>query len=349
MRCVIGVGAVAAVAGAGLSGCGSAPGEVFDGKGPVRVWPSPPDEARIRYVGELKTSADLKPGRSFGKGVGELLFGKEAALGMLSPMGVCTDGKDRVFVADSNAQVLHVFDLGTRAYSRWAPPGRTPGFGQPVAVAFDSFGGRVLVSDSVGGVVETFDLAGVYKGALGAGVLKRPCGIAVDGTNGRVFVVDVVAHQVVVFNAAGEEIARAGGRGSGPGEFNYPTNVALDGEGRMYVSDTLNFRVQVFDSELRPIKQIGKKGDMPGYFSQPKGISVDAEGHVFVVDANFEAVQVFDGEGELLMTFGREGQGAGEFWLPAGIYADASGRVWVADTYNKRVEVFETIARRKSP
>jgi DNA-binding beta-propeller fold protein YncE len=340
---------MAAITGAGLPGCGSAPGEVFDSKGPVRVWPAPPDEARIRYVGELRTSADLKPGRSFGEGVGEFLFGKDAVLGMLSPMGVCTDGKERVFVADSNAQVVHVFDLGTRVYARWAPPGRLPGFGQPVAVAFDPYGGRVLVSDSVGGVVETFDLAGVYKGPLGAGVLKRPCGVAVDGRNGRVFVVDVVAHQVVVFDSAGAEIARVGGRGSGLGEFNYPTNVALDAGGRMYVSDTLNFRVQEFDSELRPIRQIGRKGDMPGYFSQPKGISVDAEGHVFVVDANFEAVQVFDAEGQLLMTFGREGQGPGEFWLPAGICADAQGRVWVADTYNKRVEVFETIAGRKTP
>ena len=56
-------------------------------------------------------SDDLKPGKSFFQGMGEMVFGRGPARSMLTPYAVCTDGADRLFVADSNAQVVHVFDL----------------------------------------------------------------------------------------------------------------------------------------------------------------------------------------------------------------------------------------------
>jgi len=323
-----------------LGACAARPGVVFDPANTAHRWPLPPDEPRIAFVGELRADRDLKPGRGLGQGLGALLFGKPDARTMLSPLGVCTDGAERVFVADSNAQVVHVFDLRTRRYARWLPPPKVARFSQPVAVAYDPVG-RLLVADSVGSVIFVFDAQGKYLGTLGDGRLGRPCGLAVDAAGGRVFIADPATHEVVVLTRDDAELARIGGRGGGPGEFNYPTNVALDGRGRLYVSDSLNFRIQVFDADLRPLRQFGRKGDMPGYFSQPKGIAVDAGGHLYVVDSNFEAVQVFDSEGNLLMAFGHEGNGPGEFWLPVGIHAGPDGRIWVADSYNRRVQVFQ--------
>src|SRR5205807_7758485 len=100
-----------------------------------------------------------------------------------------------------------------------------------------------------------------------------------------------------------ELLARIGSRGTEPGQFNYPTNVALDSHGRIYVSDSLNFRIQQFGPDFAPIRQIGRKGDLPGYFGQPKGIAIDSQDHLYVLDAHFEAVQVFDAMGQLLMDF----------------------------------------------
>ncbi|NLX49483.1 MAG: hypothetical protein GXY82_06365 [Methanospirillum sp.] len=37
--------------------------------------------------------------------------------------------------------------------------------------------------------------------------------------------------------------------GSGDGEFNYPSGIAVDGAGNVYVADTDNNRIQVFDAE----------------------------------------------------------------------------------------------------
>jgi DNA-binding beta-propeller fold protein YncE len=262
---------------------------------------------------------------------------------MMSPTAVARGGS-KLFVADSNGQVLHVFDLDTRKYTQWRPD--PPGFSMPVAVVPDGAGG-VLVSDSVAGEIYVFDAAGKCVRSLGRGSLQRPCGLAVVGD--RILVADSAAHQVVVLSRSGAELHRVGKRGTGAGEFNFPTNLAVDGSGTVYVSDTLNFRVQVLDAALQPVRMIGKKGDAPGTFAQPKGVALDPDGHLYVVDANFEAVQVFDGTGRLLLAFGGEGRGAGEFWLPSGICIDKDGRIWVADTYNKRVQVFEYLPGEEAP
>lgn len=347
----LGVAAIVVIASVFAAGCSSAPGVVFDAAKESRVWPGPPDVARIAYVGQLRGQGDLKPQRGVGESIGEFLFGKEETVGMVSPMGVCTDGADRVFVADSNAQVVHVYDLKRQRYVQWVPKAPMAGFSRPVGIAWDGTvgsGGRVLVSDAAAGFVFVFDSKGTCTGTIGKGVLKRPCGVAVDRESGRIAVVDVEVHQVVVMSSDGAEVARLGGRGSEGGLFNFPTYVAFDNSGNLYVSDSLNFRVQVFGSDLAFVRAIGRKGDMPGYFSQPKGLAVDSENHLYVVDANFEAVQVFDSSGALLMTFGSEGRGVGEFWLPVGIFCDGSDRLWVADSYNRRVQVFQFLGEVKT-
>jgi DNA-binding beta-propeller fold protein YncE len=329
-----------------LPACGTPPGQIFDPADTVNRWPTPPDQPRIAYLGQIRTDADLKPGRRAMQGLGEALFGKEPPRAMLKPMGVCTDGGSRLFVCDCDAQLVHVFDLSTRDYQQWKPPakGARP-FVQPVALAYGS--GRLFVADSLDGSVFVFDSKGAFQGTIGDNWLHRPCGLAVDTPRERLLVVDSAAHQIVVLGLDGRRLARIGKRGGEPGEFNFPTNIAIDSRGQIYVSDSLNFRVQVLDADFKPLRQFGRKGDLPGYFSQPKGLAIDHDDHLYVVDANFEAVQLFDRDGAVLMSFGKEGHGPGEFWLPVGIHCDPSGRIWVADSFNKRVQVFERLAEQR--
>jgi DNA-binding beta-propeller fold protein YncE len=322
------------------TGCGQPKGELFPLVDPPVVWPPAPEPARIEYVGQLTTTADLKPARSFFQGMGEALFGREDVRSMLTPYALCIDDADRLFVCDSNAQVVHVFDLERRTYETWRPPEEAGSFAQPVGIAIDELG-HLLVADSVAGTVFAFDRRGRYLGDFDGEHVIRPTGLAVDRHRHRVFIADPGAHQVVVLAPDGELLHRLGTRGTELGQFNFPTNVAVDATGRLYVSDSLNFRVQVFDPDLEPLRQIGEQGDLPGYFSRPRGIALDASGHVYVVDAHFEAVQIFDPDGRLLLSFGREGSGPGEFWLPAGIHIDLQNRIWIADCYNRRVQVFQ--------
>lgn len=329
-----------------MLGCGRPAGVIFPPTAKPIVWPAPPERTRIRYVGQLSTSADLKPAVPFGQSLSDALFGKHPIRSMLTPYAVCTDGKDRLFVADSNAQVVHVFDLNTRQYQQWAPNTAIKRFSQPVGIAWDPEG-RLFVSDSVAGCIQVFDSGGKNLGEIGRGIVLRPCGLAYDARGRRLFVADAAAHEIMILSPDGRMLGHVGSRGTRLGQFNYPTNVTLDRQGRLYVADSLNFRVQQFSPDLKPIRQIGRKGDLPGYFSQPKGVAVDTQDHLYVVDANFEAIQIFDDQGRLLLDLGQEGRDPGTFWLPAGIFIDAKNRIWVADCYNRRVQVFDFLPEKQ--
>lgn len=324
-------------------GCGQPMGVVFPPTVSQLVWPSGEQPARIRYVGQLTANEDLKPGKSSLDAIGQAIFGKPDRHALVLPFAVCTDGADRVFVADSSAKIVHVFDLNSRHYAQWKPKEKEPQFSQPVGIAWDARG-RLLVSDSVAGTIFVLDGQGRYQGQIGKGALKRPCGISVQPATGRIYVADSAAHQIVIFSPTGEEVARLGRRGTSPGEFNFPIDVTVDHQGRIYVADALNSRVQQIAPDLKTFRVIAGRGDTPGSFAQPKCLSVDNEDHLYVVDNRFEAVQIFDPDGQLLLNFGQEGHGPGEFWLPTGIFIDAKNRIWIADSYNKRVQVFDYLS-----
>jgi DNA-binding beta-propeller fold protein YncE len=331
-----------------VGGCTQPAGPLFPPLKDAIRWPAPPEPARVQYVGQLTGSKDLKPAVSAIAHLNRTMFGEEPTQSLLTPYAVCTDNKDRLFIADSNAQLVHVMNLKTRGYAQWkANGGGGARLTQPVGIAYDAKHSRLLVSDSIGGVIFVFDNAGHCTNQIGHDILQRPCGLAVDGA-GMIFVADVMAHQVVMLAPDGKLVTRIGHRGEKLGEFNFPTNVAIDHHGRLYVSDSLNFRVQQFGPDLKPVRQIGHKGDLPGYFAQPKGIAIDRDDHLYVIDSQFEAVQIFNDQGELLLSFGEEGQGPGQFWLPTVLSIDTQNRIWVADSYNRRVQVFEYLPEAKS-
>ena len=336
-----------------LASCATPPGEIFPHLANAPKWPPPPDAPRIFYVGQLATSNDLKPGVNGFDALGQAIFGKVDNHGMLSPFAITTDNRSRLFVADSNAQLVHVFDTQTRKYATWTPGKKHAAFAQPVGIAWlsdltapppkpaDPQPGKLFVADSVAGTIFVFNEKGQFLTELGAGILQRPVGIVADAAHNRLLIADVKAHQIIALSLDGQLLQRIGSRGTALGQFNFPTNVTLDNTGQLFVSDSLNFRVQVFSPELKPLRQIGKKGDMPGYFAQPKGVATDAQGHLYVLDSQFENVQVFSPEGQILMDFGEEGIGPGQFWLPTAIFIDTNDRIWVADSYNKRIQVFD--------
>ena len=92
-----------------------------------------------------------------------------------------------------------------------------------------------------------------------------------------------------------------GARGDKDGEFNFPSNVAIERKtGNVYIVDTQNFRIQVFDKGGKFVKRFGQIGDAPGTFTRPKGIGIDSEGHIYVADAAFDNLQIFDEKGQVL-------------------------------------------------
>jgi sugar lactone lactonase YvrE len=300
------------------------------------VWPSPPEIPRIKYLASIATPTDLGVTKSFFRRVWEFFVGEEEE-NIVKPYGIHTDQEERIYVVDSSARVVHVFDRKGQSYRRIGDPKKLK---FPIDVAIGPKG-QILVSDAELGVVLQFDSDGTLLKEIGAGYLTRPAGIAYNPKNGLLYVVDVSQHQVLAFDPQGQVRHRVGRRGEANGEFNFPTNITVDKGGFLYVTDSLNFRVQIFDSEGNFVAKFGQAGDALGYFSKPKGVALDSEGHIYVVEGLYDTVLIFDQKGRLLLNFGNAGAGAGQFWLATGIFIDAQDRIYVADSYNQRIQLFQ--------
>ena len=171
-------------------------------------------------------------------------------------------------------------------------------------------------------------------------VLYQPTGIAYSKIKNEIWVAETGAHRISVFDMSGKLLKRIGRRGTGEGEFNYPTNIWIDREGFAYIVDALNCRVVILDRNGKFISSFGKSGDATGYLARPKGIATDSYGNIYVSDALFNAVQVFDRSGRLLYYFGSQGQGREQFWMPSGIYIDSENFIYIADSYNMRIQIY---------
>ncbi|PWB53750.1 MAG: 6-bladed beta-propeller [Nitrosomonadales bacterium] len=305
------------------------------------VWPSPPLQPRIRYLGSVASPEDIGRKKGFWRKVWEFIRGEEEDEQVARPMAVALDGRDRLLVADTRRGRVHIFDRRSGEYSHLRGSGMQS-MRLPIGLAVDG-GDNVYVADGELNQIFVFRPDGEFDRLLDtAAWLKRPTALAIDRARQRLYVVDTPAHDVKVVDlATGKVQSVIGQRGEERGEFNFPTYVALDRQGRLAVTDSMNMRIQIFDTEGKLVSAFGKHGDGSGDFSAPKGVALDSEGHVYVADAGFDNVQVFDERGKLLLFWGTSGQEAGKFWLPAGLLIDAQDRIYVADSYNKRVQIFQ--------
>lgn len=324
-----------------LTGCATGGGPIFEGVHPPLEWPPRPHPPRLRYIGELRQSADLKPREKFGDTLGRIFIGPKKPKPLYGPRSVVTtDDGARLWIADPGGRCVHLFDLVNRRYQRVRTVGDEP-LESPVALCVGP-PGSIYVSDSARSAIHRLadDSGELLESLRLPEDISRPVSLAYNPVNGELYVVDVVRHDIKVLDRQGRLLRILGGRGSGPGEFNYPLDIALH-DGLLWIADSGNHRVQALTPDGQMVTSIGRAGDASGDLALPKGIAFDSDGHLYVVDARFENIQVFDQSGRLLLAIGGEGTKPGEFWLPAGIFIDATDRVWVCDTYNSRIQLFQ--------
>lgn len=296
-------------------------------------WPPAPAPARMRFVRSIDPAA-VRGKPSFFSKVVRVLIGDREEPRMRQPYGVAVAGDGTVYVADTYGRAIHVYDLKKPGYRSIRVDG-----GSLIGVAVA--GNRLFVTDSESGRLLALDQKGRVQWTLGPTQrLLRPTGLVAAGD--RLYVVDTLGHRVVVVSLAGVIAGSFGSRGSGDGQFNFPTNIAYGGDRHLYVTDAMNFRVQIFDRDGMFLRAFGQLGDGSGDFDKPKGIAVDSAGRVYVVEGLNDVVQMFDDEGRLLLVFGGTGTRDGELYLPSGI-AIANDVVYVADSANRRVAMFEQV------
>ncbi|MCX7148467.1 MAG: hypothetical protein NTY05_03495, partial [Rhodocyclales bacterium] len=237
------------------------------------VWPPGPAQPRVEFVKAFSRAADLGIGKGFFERLKDLLFGA-AETRIVRPMAVVASG-GILYVADPGARGVHRFDTtGSGDYSLIAAADDAP-LPSPVALARGA-AGEVYVADSK--LAQVFVIQPGAKSALAIRLdvkLTQPTGIAFDAASGRLHVVDTAEHRIHIFERDGSLAGSIGRRGTGDGEFNYPTYLWRTAEGRLYVTDSLNFRVQAFDARGRFIGKFGRQGDGTGDAARQKGVATD--------------------------------------------------------------------------
>ena len=320
-----------------LSGCATPPPPPLATQAVHLVWPSPPAEARLGHVQSFSRPEDLGIQRGLLQRVVDFVFGAPNNR-LIRPTAVIED-QGVIYVADPGAKGVHRFDRRSGRYALIHAEGDVA-LPSPVGLAWGE-AGVVYVSDSA--------LGAVYMIRPGAEVATRlalspaptqPTGLAVDPRQHQLLVVDTAQHCIHVYGPDGALLRSLGQRGTGDGEFNFPTLLWRGPAGQLLVTDALNFRTQVLAADGRFLAKFGRAGDGGGDAPRQKGVAADRHGHVYTVDALLSALQVFDAQGQLLLSIGGLGHEAGEFWLPMGLYIGADDMIYVADSYNQRVQVF---------
>lgn len=186
----------------------------------------------------FRLAPDGTPAGEFGAGV------------LLRPTGVVRDARlGRVYVADTHAHDIKVFDDDGRLLATWGRRGGEAGeLNYPTHLALSN--GTLIVCDSLNARVQGFDAEGrptLLFGTRGLyiGNLVRPKGVAADD-EGNIYVVESMHDTLLVYDGKGALLMSLGGTGQDAGRFYLPAGVWVDARNRVFVADMFNGRVAVF-------------------------------------------------------------------------------------------------------
>lgn len=343
----------------GLVGCAQVADKTVVTRKEALVYPPPPDEPRFYYERVIFGSASVTP-QSEEDALKLALTGTSDMTNerFLKPYAIAVH-RGRIFGTDTAAHMVRVFDIPQGRYftiGSQTEDDENARLAKPMGIDVDE-AGNIYVADATTRFISVYNRDGVYQRKFGGlDKFDRLTSVTVDKKGEKLYVVDIGGvtsqnHRVRVLDAkTGDMLFDFGKRGSGPGEFNLPRDVAIGKDGRLYVVDGGNFRIQVFDQDGKFIKTFGEIGKTLGSFARPKEITIDKDGNVYVIDAAFGNFQIFDPEGQLLMFIGdrSEEQGPAHFMLPSGIAVDENGRVYVVDQYFKKIDIFRPAALGKN-
>src|SRR4051794_3801321 len=232
---------------------------------------------------------------SFGSGVQP--NGRFAQVG-----GVATDNAGRVYVADTGAGRIEVFDSGEFGNTYLGSIG-VGTLVRPVDVEVD-LRNRIFVSDEGRDTVVEFDMlnrsAPFMREWGGSGTelnkMSGPRFIYTDVT-GLAYNTEAGNVRVQWFAPKDKHMVALGAFGTAdPPTFNNPEGITLDEPTRqIYISNysPTDGAVRVYDSRGLYLGQVAGPGSGPGQVNSPRGLSIDPLGRLIVTDSGNNRIDVF--------------------------------------------------------
>jgi len=260
-----------------------------------------------------------------------------------APSSVAFNSAGHMFVFNRGASPLLEFDK-TGAFVRVLGEGR---YTRPHGMRIDRqdniwttdvAGHTVTKFSPQGEVLLTFGTkgqAGGWDESANTRLLNEPTDIAFFA-NGDVLIVEGHGRgegRVLKFDKSGKFLKSWGGNGKGPGQFDQPHSIAVDGKGLVYVADRENRRVQVFDGDGKYLKEWKFAGLPCGFF-------VARDGQLYLTSGFAGQILRLDANGKALAATGQPGKGLGEFGEAHYMAIAPNDDIYVADTVNAVLHKF---------
>jgi len=144
--------------------------------------------------------------------------------------------------------------------------------------------------------------------------------VSVRDRRGWTFSVGESEHHGITVTAPDGRVSDWGEWGGNPGQFRYPSALAIDADGTILVAEIGNGRVQRLAPDGRPLAMWGRSGTGPGDLLGPQTLTIDRDGNVYVGDGKSERIQKFASDGTFIASWGSslDGIGATSLALDAG-------------------------------
>lgn len=218
-------------------------------------------------------------------------------------------------------------------------------FSYPRAIAAEPAGSVFVVDKS--GRIQRFNAEGEFELSWRTPEIEhgKPVGLCVH-PDGRVFVADTHYHRVLIYSREGELLGSFGKLGMGDGEFQLPTDVAVDAAGFIYVSEYHeNDRVTKWSPDLEFVQAIGMESVDGIRLRRPAAIDIDAEQTLWVADACNHRVVRFSLNGEVLSWFGGFGSEPGQLRYPYDLCVTPDDNLLVCEYEGNRLQWFDKQGR----
>ena len=247
-----------------------------------------------------------------------------------------------IVVAECTSNCISVFDRDGQKLRSFGHQGSGQSkLSQPYGVALCSDNSVLVAAHHC---MKKYSLDGKFMasvGTKGSGLLEfnDPRGIATNDKN--VYVCDAGNNRIQVLNEDLTYYSSFGSYGSGPGQMNFPEDIAIDSSGKVFVADYKNNRIQVLNPEGQFLYQFNEQGHGMEQLSYPTGVSIDSDDFVYVPQQLACCVSIFDNKGNFIKSFGKKGNKAGEFSRLHGLVVDWNGYVYVCDPNKCTIQIFK--------
>ena len=161
---------------------------------------------------------------------------------------------------------------------------------------------------------------------------NQPTDVAFD-REGNLYVADGEGNsRVLKFDKFGNPLLGWGMKGTGPGQFDLPHSIAVDGD-LVYVGDRENARIQIFDRNGRFLRE-WKVG-------HPFGLFITPDHFIYMCDAIASHVLKIDQDGKVVGVLAGPEPGKGRHFDPHEIAVDKNNSIFTAEVMSWRAQKFK--------